>query len=59
MKKQNDKIVVKTIEKKKNVNIDMSKVVDLYDEEGMLEEIDANDLIYEELDKDEGDENDQ
>lgn len=60
-KKQNDNLVIKTIEKNKNINVDLSQVVDLYDESQMLEEINANDLIIEELDKDqdEDDDNDQ
>lgn len=39
-----DKVHVKDIEKKQ---IDLSNVVDLYDEDGMLEEIDADNLVIE------------
>ena len=46
-RKQEDQFSVKQIEGARGVKIDMSKVVDLYDEGQMLEEIDANDLIIE------------
>jgi hypothetical protein len=46
-KNTKDDTRMKTLEFNKKVKIDMSKVVDLYDEDQMLEEIDPNDLIIE------------
>jgi hypothetical protein len=40
--------VVKDIEKNNALsNIDMSKIVDLYDEEGILQEMNADNLVIE------------
>ena len=46
---------LKSIEKKGVGKIDMSQIVDLYDEEGMLEEIDADNLVID-ADREEADE---
>ena len=46
-KSQKDNMVIKTIETNKNIKFDMNKVVDLYDESEMLEEIDPDELIVE------------
>ena len=48
-------VTLKQVELGKGKNFDMSKVVDLYDEAEMLEEIDANNLILD-VEKTEGDE---
>ncbi len=45
--------VVKNLETKKGVKIDFSKIEDLYDETGMLEEIDAKDLVLDQSSSDE------
>lgn len=45
VKGKNSDFVVKNLETKKGVKIDLNKIEDLYDESGMLEEIDPKDLV--------------
>ncbi|CDW75544.1 atp-dependent rna helicase ddx24 [Stylonychia lemnae] len=57
-KRKND-FVVKQIESARGVKFDMSKVVDLYDESEMLDEINPEDLLIDDQDKEEKKEEDK
>lgn len=51
-KSSDSKFVLKTVEKSRHIGkIDLSNIVDLYDEEQMLEEIDPSELVIEETSK--------